>query len=129
MNKLLRELDAEVAEHVMGEEVFYPDGPSVPWQNLYNKRRTDTIGIEEVPYYSTDIAATWRVVEKSGILSGMFLWQPFNNQDWAIEDRFSPFDDEPFVRAKTALLAICLAALKAVGRDTSKYEELIYYYE
>lgn len=116
--KLKRQLDAEVAQYVMGEEIFYPDGPSVPWQNTYNKRRTDTTGIEEVPYYSTHLPSAWNVVEKMS--EAVFLWQHEEDNSWACRFGYS----DAIHSIKTAPLAICIAALSKRGRDVSKYRDL-----
>lgn len=65
--------------------------------------------------YSTDIAAAWEVVEKLGLLdSGDHL---FREKDrWIVGDE-NQETGEPFylATAKTAPLAICLAALRSIG--------------
>lgn len=93
---LLRELDAEVAEFVMDND-YRP--------------------------YSTVIQAAWDVVEKLNLIvavgqgvymAGFPIWQPGKLVEIGYE-----------TTTNTAPLAICLAALKAKGRDISKYKELM----
>lgn len=116
-----RELDALIAEKVMG------------WKNikgeLYWLAGLSDRGIaEDVPYYSTDIAAAWEVFEKiktlknnlsiqiSGtsdcpnLLSVVIRWYIYV-ADWENGDvmRFSVHESQ-----LTAPHAICLAALKAI---------------
>ncbi len=88
------ELDALVAEKVMGME---PDGPWAP------------------PKYSTDIAAAWevlmvlvgRIPEPIGII--------IDKQGQFFVVKGEQCDLEDVASASTAPLAICRAALKAVG--------------
>jgi Phage ABA sandwich domain len=56
-----RELDALIAERVMG----LPALSVQDWQGkrLWHRRGDDRLYTEAVPYYSTDIAAAWQVVE------------------------------------------------------------------
>ena len=96
-----RELDALIAEKVMGQNTRGLSGcgswgcgcSSDPYPHL--------------PKYSEDIAAAWRVVEK---LDGTY--EP-------VIERHGPgwtaWFDSNQAWADTAPLAICLAALKAVG--------------
>jgi hypothetical protein len=112
-----RELDAAVAEHVMGftraPEPPHPTDnraingvlyylPGTPWD-----RNQQNI----VPYFSEDIAAAMQVVEK---MRGSNYWFALEQEDdWA-----AVFYDKDRVwypqHAETAPLAICLAALKAI---------------
>jgi hypothetical protein len=108
-----RELDALVAEKVMGETVF-------PDYGEFNAR-----GVKP---YSTDIAAAWQVVEKLGLFSRGFKWREIETlgallqhnprtDRWAVIVRY--YDGDADVAADncdTAPHAICLAALKAIGR-------------
>ena len=102
--------------------------------------------IESVPHFSTDIAAAWLVVEKIVPLAiARGQWFTISQRDWPWttetvmrQDRFkngepgkwtagfqySEYDGDVFagkpISADTAPLAICLAALKAVGyRETT----------
>ena len=124
----LRKIDALVAEHIFEEPVYWPDGKnSHPWQNTYNKRRTDTTGIEVVPPYSSDISAAWEVLEKLRFIqpegtnngSGSWVLSPLMEGGYdmyykhtSMADYESTFCD---TYADSAPLAICLAALRTKG--------------
>lgn len=115
-------------------EKIYPLTPSSEFDSLYDERGPVYElhkGIEPVPFYSTDIAAAWLVVEK--------LAQDGDEHPACIQkglpaygDHDTPFevyknyagypgwtcyfaDYEVCAHADTAPLAICLAAIKAVG--------------
>lgn len=123
-----RELDAEIAEKVMGltpvkneggmvftrwrewvdEGDYYYESEDEEWHHF----------VDEVPHYSTDIAAAWQVVEHL-----------YHTGMWDITIRVSPVSkrwicslDAPNRTVSigssdnTAPLAICHAALKAVAR-------------
>lgn len=105
----LRELDALVAEHVMG---IYPL-VATAWAN-----------------YSTSIADAWQVVEHIRNLtddSGYLLWiknSPGGNYKVEIvafvrRPLYKEIMEKPFgdVIAATAPIAICLAALRSKGID------------
>lgn len=105
-----RDLDALVAEKVMGWK-YYPAsaGTMQPINPPYwiNPDRQSLDAIEDwPPSYSTDIDAAWEVVEK---LAGTFRLEYEKYSDWDCELGLGS------AHAKTAPLAICLAALKAVG--------------
>jgi hypothetical protein len=89
-----RELDALVAEKVMGRDMTRPAGFKHP------------IGM---PHYSTDIAAAWEVVER---LRAAGHW--FDLRDIRGNGYWASFGQEMSAEGKTASLAICLAALKAL---------------
>ena len=63
--------------------------------------------------YSTDIAAAWEIVEKIELI---------NSQTFAIErhkdGKYEVTIGSKFVYATSAPMAICLAALKAVGHES-----------
>ena len=96
-----RELDALVAEKVMGAKVVF---------------------VENVPYYSTDIAAAWEVVNHllcHGWDEKYFFRLHYDNVDlWDASFYKESSSDgggpDVWGTADTAPLAICLAALKAV---------------
>ena len=75
-----------------------------------------------MPHYSTDIAAAWELVEKlntAPFLCDFYLdrnadWEDGEPGSWCAE--FGP-DLHHKAFARTAPLAICLAALKAVQAD------------
>lgn len=123
--KASRELDALIAEKVMGWEMV--DATIYRWWGLVmGPKEFSTIRavalippgeteIQLVPSYSTDIEAAWEVVESLQIKGYGFIldnmehflgnWQAhfeLNANAWAEE-------------ANSAPLAICRAALKAIG--------------
>ena len=115
-------LDAWVAEAVMGWRwepakdgwlVFTPDGEEVAWLETYGGYG---------PKYSTDIVAAWEVVgcsslslvkTKEGWLAGQYdLEEEYLDVEFGVIDgRFS----RGYATADIAPLAICRAALKAMG--------------
>lgn len=102
-----RELDALVAEKVMGEDLS-------PLGTLHGR---------EIPYvpphYSTDIAAAWQVMEHiTAQKRDDFGWFDlrFVNDRWkATFITGAYYEARDHIEAPTAPHAICLAALKAVG--------------
>lgn len=111
-----REIDAKVAEHVMGRETH--------WESAdYFFKRTSLIPAQRVPHYSTDIKAAWEVFNKLGAGEGMCrkhverLDGPLTSEwrcciaaeDWTVWES-----------AHTAEMAICRAALKAAGIEIGK---------
>jgi hypothetical protein len=122
--KASRELDALVAEKVMGlKQVHraYDLGEPVTGE-LYFDNNQDW---GTVPFYSTDIAAAWSVIDHLIALASAAMDQPYfelrtcgsyYTAVWDTEERDWPTVTED---ADTAPLAICLAALKAVGVEAS----------
>lgn len=99
-----RELDALVAEKVMG------------WNCELRECHTRKVLHSEYggpPHYSTDIADAWLVVEK--IDQQVTVTKCADGWLVTIDDYFCHGGVE--IMAGTAPLAICLAALKAVGVD------------
>lgn len=93
-----RELDALVAEKVMGYEV----------------NREGYTGY--LPSFSTDIAAAWDVVEKLDLFSpGSGLYLVGSGNEWRVFHSLGEGETELWCDGVSALHAICLAALKAVG--------------
>ena len=124
-----RELDALIAEKVMGHRMFEPPPMSEPWEVMPDDYR----GRPLLPY-STDIGAAWEVVEKMRergkdrkdiaiCMDGFSLSQNHVGEDWqdypwAPEGGWSATFTDGYntsgAAALTAPHAICLAALKAV---------------
>jgi hypothetical protein len=102
-----RELDALVAEKVMG----WKEPKKGSLGELFPSQFNRTLR------YSTDIADAWRVADKSQLFSkhGFYLW--FDGEFWCVGDTNGVNDCSPHTKGATAPLAICLAALKAVGYD------------
>jgi hypothetical protein len=114
MMKAGRELDALVAEKVMG----YRQAEDGSW---FLPGISTGFGLWELPEYSTSIADAWLVVEKLKLFKGFCLrqrndgmWDSVRYGKWA-----DGFDDQIVVGKTTAPHAICLAALKAVGYNES----------
>ncbi len=113
-----REIDALIAEKVMG--LVVSDGITTEW--------------DDVPHYSTDIAAAWEVYQRC-FWYGKTKYQPgdclvvcHNPYCETKEEYWVAYMDydhlECFTRADTAPMAICLAALKAKGIDVEALTEL-----
>jgi len=97
-----RELDALVAEKVMGWAPEYPGGWLHPPRNHPNRKKyLDHDGCSVLQPYSTDIAAAWEVVEKIE-----YNLELIEDEEWIA----SFFGVRAF--GKSAPHAICLAALK-----------------
>jgi len=133
------ELDALVAERVMGWEVtrkphpampdggmvimanFPPDGPE--WSKIFKKGRA----IQDIPMVprsmlwnpSTDIRAAWEVAERAGVF--ILNRESMSEKRWRAGVYLHPLsargrsERAVYAFADTAPLAICLAALKACG--------------
>ena len=112
-----RELDALVAEKVMGLNIRYPTDGNVPREPFYWAKDDD--GYEEpfaCPHYSTDISAAWEVVEKlmgSGAMFGFVLSVLDDRHTTAVFSETAGHGYRGI--SEEAPHAICLAALKAMG--------------
>jgi len=111
-----RELDTLVAERVMG---WSP--PRKPDQYTWQAPSGWRGGVEQIPAYSTSIAAAWEVVDKlaeSGKLCCLTIDKlGFPGEEWRVFFQWDVSDDRmemPYADAPTAPHAICLAALAAV---------------
>ena len=105
--KANRELDAAVAERVMGEE----------WTHISPDRVWD-----DIPAYSTDISAAWQVVLKL-VEMGYYVDIGVDEHGAQVQlDKFGGRDINwilgESIRGKDAPEAICRAAPKAVDRET-----------
>jgi len=125
-----RELDALVAEKVMGwssqaDGLYWDAGnhrTRLVLGSIIAKKR-DEMGLENAHGFvfapSTNIADAWEVVRKMGMVlienSGEAFGQP---DEWNVQFVGHDSEGEPHwvsASASTCELAICLAALKAVG--------------
>lgn len=119
------ELDALVDEKVFGNKWTFAsyvmingerrDGPT--W--LREDETSDdpmggTYAGQTPPHYSTDIKLAWQAVEKLCLHLSPFVdnGKPYA---WVVSDRHNLNEARIVVDAPTAPLAICRAALKAVG--------------
>ena len=112
-----RDLDALVAEQVFGCKIKHDTGFNFVQQKRLPTMYCQSAGHEHVnfPMYSTSISAAWEVVEK---LMPRDIVLAFNQtaKKWYLrygDCHRNIKTDGPL--ANTAPLAICLAALKAVG--------------
>jgi hypothetical protein len=114
------ELDALVAEKVMGWSVCdTADGGKA------GIAPRQTCSAVRVPPYSTDISAAWQVVERlcttypglgvGGPFANRFVLEVPNNEPLACKARFCHQGHVNEAGGEAAPLAICRAALKAVG--------------
>ena len=106
-----RELDALVAEKVMGQGFIF-------YNNFQEKNGNKSPLPDNVAPYSTSIAAVWEVVEQLRTKGFWFLIEqerPDINSEWVAAFTNFEANADGSERADTAPLAICLAALKAVG--------------
>ncbi len=115
-----RDLDALVAEKVLG------------WRHIKWERTTPlgrspknllSLVLEEVPYYSTDIAAAWQVVERmrSTIVSKrqnflFYLVEVISARIFP-NGAHNPRIDMSQIMLHVQPVDICIAALKAVGYE------------
>jgi hypothetical protein len=123
-----RELDTLVAEKVMGwiPKKRWPD--LLVWENIEGEDRAADEATERYSVYegfrpSTDISDAWEVVEKLGIIPNSFyigyktdkngkkIYRAFFQKENPITTLIHTYEAD----AETAPLAICLAALEAVG--------------
>jgi hypothetical protein len=105
-----RALDAVVAEGVMGLKL----GPA-PMSGSF-KITCVRVGDREwrsLPYYSTDIAAAWPVLEKLRENQNIDIHE--YSEGWEVV-LIGPGSHAVTGQADTASHAICLAALRAVGQ-------------
>ena len=127
-----RELDALIAEKVMGLKNIRKDGGFAHFVEpdyVHGNHPQRNSGIP-IPHYSTDIAAAWEVVEKispiriekheravGGFIYRVSIVSEVNN--WEGCGRF-PAGYNWSIEKETAPHAICLAALRAVGYKEEK---------
>jgi hypothetical protein len=115
-----RELDALIAEKVMGWKGINSHAAHLEVGQFYN--RQDGVVIVEhrnrlrMFEPSTSIADAWLVAEKLNEKWGN--WALIFRGTWAVYEYPNDYGEyPPDAEADTAPLAICLAALKAVGVD------------
>jgi len=109
----LRKIDALIAEHVMDRDVEWRyiteqhnDEEPIKWS-------VPMLDGWECPHYSTDISAAWEVVEK---YKEYFCVSRVGDKKWMAVLTGDEWDE---VKAGSAPLVICLAALKVEGIDAS----------
>lgn len=115
-----RELDALVAEKVMGWSGIDKKWDYETNESFLGGKTPDWDGRQfyEVPHYSTDIAAAWLVVEKLRTPNWEFQLDHTRFMIWHCRIETTAGEgsaSSDSSQGETAPLAICLAALKAVG--------------
>ena len=138
-----RELDALVAEKVMGWTCVRtesgwdngPDpvtgGPQIGWYGQPPGEEWEGNSGQIIEEYSTDIATAWKVVEVLAAKSQALALQAPGSTEmseyyhyferWTAEFLPSPLNSS--VQADSAPMAICLAALEAVGHHFDRKEQ------
>lgn len=128
-----RELDALVYEKVFGRSVKWSGEPGIGVPRDPDKDdggNCPCCGYDghwddsEIPYYSEDIMSAWQIVEKLGLCIVPYkdedeegvLWQAGQFEGWhtsdgALDGWMGDGNGRQMGMAKTAPLAICLAAL------------------
>jgi len=104
-----RELDILVAERVMGVYVLEHDIYNLEYVKEKPSAKRQTL--HPLPYYSTNIAAAQEILNKLYTCDFCLdRTQGVYRCNFGLQDKY-----EEWVSAETLPLAICLAALKAVG--------------
>lgn len=98
-----RELDALVAEKVMGLPIEGTKLSQYSWTH---------------PPYSTDIAAAWEVAEAAKLFTKKMLVLAHDGRNWIVCEEVTPSGPHHiYGSGDTAPLAICKAALEAIGSE------------
>jgi hypothetical protein len=110
-----REIDALVAEHVMGWKRMVHEGKPL-WltDHSVSVGTTHIDGTPNCPFYSTDIAAAWEVVEKLSDADPMIRQYGEEDGSWTWVVDFEGVN-KGYVRSRDICLAICLSALDFKG--------------
>lgn len=120
----LREIDRLIAEKVMGWEPVYDDGDLISFVTEFGTLFfSDDDESEWSP--TIDIADAWKVVEKIIEQFGSYSLTKIKDGGHYCEVLYwnhGAFDVIAEAEAKTAELAICLAALKSVGVEVEVNE-------
>ena len=116
-----RELDALIAEKVMGWTSVAMAGlftqfPAIALCGLPPGAQLNA-DLQVVPRYSTQIAAAWQVVEKFKMTITPNNCHPHIKAKWCVDVELKGSHELWLAGAETAPLAICRAALRAVGQD------------
>jgi hypothetical protein len=113
-----RDLDALVAEKVMGLEPKQPDNVGYrrdTWVYAINDYDDNgPVYVVDCPEFSEDTSAAWSVLERMRELGWYASLETGRGQDKCTLTRLGG-DSERLATGETLPLAICLAALKAVG--------------
>jgi Phage ABA sandwich domain len=114
-----RSLDIEVAERIFGYKVEIievteyhdfggqTDYPELGYYIWHKEHEEEWETAEVLPHYSTEIQASWKIVEKHGIFS-----INFEQSSEGPDSYYVRLYNDNYVRGSTASEAICLAVLK-----------------
>jgi hypothetical protein len=108
-----RELDALVAEKVMGWTIVTESDFGLCWKIPLAGGGFEFRSDESTPYYSTDMVAAFQLVERLAETQGFFLGKHGTpgRPPWCCRFGVAP----SLTEGETAPFVICVAALKAVG--------------
>jgi hypothetical protein len=129
----LREIDRLVAEKVMGwrlKSFAGAGGGFSAWLNdegqLVRYETDCTLQAQPDEFWrpTVNIADAWLVVEKLKIVVIPQAGDPPKDMQYLAEIYRQPFGNNCEAFAETAPLAICLAALKAIGVDVNDYLQM-----
>jgi hypothetical protein len=114
--KASREMDALVAQKIMGWEMVTESEYGLCWKVPQPDGRFEFLSDESAPHYSTNMMAAWLVVEKLSDTHGFFLGKHGTpgRPPWCC--RFGA--ETAVTEGHSAPLTICVAALKAFGVKT-----------
>jgi len=105
---ICRDMDVMIAKNLFGW-----DGRRETLKQLYVKR-----GVGQVPYYSTDIAAAWKIIDRLHDLRLIVTVRDDGTANSVLCEIFKPGlpkkEEVSYAHGGTAPRAICRAALKAV---------------
>lgn len=127
---LNREIDALIAEKVMGYEpsefTHWPCGKARSPNQLYWRKDGKLFMFDNLPHYSTDIAAAWQVVDK---LRKIYCFQldsvGFKGAEWRCMIGWGDDPINAIGEHCEPQMAICLATLEAAGMDPKIAEKVI----
>lgn len=106
-----RELDALVAERVMGIRVTEDQGDYWP-----PARPGSNFSTQPIRHYSTRIADAWEVADKIGLFTTKYQVLAHDGNNWVVCEEVNPAGTWGVMgMGATAPEAIARAALKAVG--------------
>lgn len=115
-----RELDARVAVHIMGYYWYEASNGFrllLPPESDEEWSYTEAGGpYQYTPPFSTDIAQAWKVFDRLADMGYVFFIKADGLRDGTFSPRYTAIcGNQPRTDAATGPLAICIAALKALG--------------
>lgn len=127
---MIRKLDALVAERIFAWSIERSqDDQQTPTDRGWPGNIHPAIKAQEIPQYSTDIAAAWEVVEKLRLkfrIPSIEISQLGGSDKWFFRMNWPQGVDRigtVALQAMTVQMVICLAALKVYGVSESEIDE------